>query len=329
MYHWNPLRKLRVKLNQYLIGAVCIITAVFICNIVRHLSNLYIVDNYENEALDKKTVYFAVKPYPYINMEFLLGESIVENATLLLHAKGSGLYYEVIFSSGKNDIFHGKFFSTEDFISGNRSAVVGSTTSYDNNHVYINGKDYIVKGAMAESINKALNYSVFFTEGRLDNVPVTSVFAIASQSKKDIKKTLERISNALEDRGMELQVIDYRKTQYTDFIDYHKQLIILLAGVGIILFLMNIISIAFWLMGKRGKERVWFLFGYSHIKLRLGLEYIRTLIVSLLIGIAIYILFWNHDSNVIHNIMISSMITIFMEMTSLLIALLVHKSWGD
>jgi len=329
LYRWNPLRKLRVKLNQYLIGAVCIITAVFICNIVRHLNNLYIVDNYENEALNKKTVYFAVKSYPFMNMEFLLGESIVENATLLLHAKGSGLYYEVIFSSGKNDIFHGKFFSKEDFISGNRSAVVGSATSYDNNHVYIKEKDYTVKDAMAESINKALNYSVFFTEGRLDKVTATSVFAIASQNKKDIKKTLERISKALEDRGMELQVIDYRKTQYADFIDYHQQLIILLAGLGIILFLMNIISIAFWLMGKRGKERVWFLFGYSHIKLRLGLEYIRTLIVSLFIGIAVYSLVWGKDSNAIQNIMISSMITIFMEMASLLIVLVAHKSWEE
>jgi hypothetical protein len=329
LYRWNPLRKLRVKLNQYLIGAVCIITAVFICNIVRHLNNLYIVDNYENEALNKKTVYFAVKSYPFMNMEFLLGESIVENATLLLHAKGTGLYYEVIFSSGKNDIFQGKFFSKEDFISGKRSAVVGSATSYDNNHVYIKEKDYTVKGAMAESINKALNYSVFFTEGRLDKVPATSVFAIASQNKKDIKKTLERISKALEDRGMELQVIDYRKTQYADFIDYHQQLIILLAGLGVILFLMNIISIAFWLMGKRGKERVWFLFGYSHIKLRLGLEYIRTLIVSLFIGIAVYSLVWGKDSNVIQNIMISSMITIFMEMASLLIVLVAHKSWEE
>lgn len=326
MYQWNPLRKLRVNLSQYLIGIVCIITTVFICNIVNHLSNLYILDNYENEALDKKTVYFAVKPESYVNMDFLLEENIVENATLLLHSKGSGLHYEVIFTSGKNDIFNGKFFTKEDFESGNRSAVVGFETTYDNNHIYINGNSYTVKDVIEENINKAMNYSVFYTEGRLDNILLSSTFAIASQSKKDIKKTLEGITSQLEEQGMKLEIINYRKAQYSDFIDYHRELLIIITGLAIILYLMNIVSIVFWLMSKGSKERVWYLFGYNHIKLRLGLEYIRIFIISLIIGLVLYLFVWNNNSNVIYNTIISSSIIIFMEIASLLIVLSVHKS---
>lgn len=327
MYQWNPFRRIRRNLNQYLLSIICIISIIFICNISNYLYKLYIVDYYENEALDQNTVYFAIHPLEYVDLDFLAEEDIVKDATLLLHAKGSGVYYNVIYSAGNKDVFGGSYFEKSDFSSGNKCAVVGNDVSfdYDNNSILMAEDKYWVKGRMDESVNQTTNYSVFYTEGTLNNIKVTSVFALASRNGRKIENSLERLKNELEERGMDLEVIHFRRAQYTDFINYHLEVIVVLLGMSALLLIMNVVSMIFWMIGKQRKKRVWFMVGLKHIKLRLGLEYIKIYFISYLLGIAIYLFVWNENILGYQTFAISSVIVLFMAVTSLLICGAFHK----
>lgn len=237
------------------------------------LEKAQIVSEGRNEALPSKTTeYFTVDGVERMDFSFLLNQKEMEHCTLLSHAPSTSLNYEVLFTSGEKDIFGGEYFKEDDFTNGTVSMVLGSYLEWNGHEAnevkelaLAKGKEVVRRGELALSANAAWNYSLFYTQGQIEEVDVSAVLALSSSKRKYLDLAKEALFQEISTRGGRVAYCDYKQVEYRNFFDDSKINEVLFWCVMSIMFLSECVSVYFVYLWRRPLRTVQFLFGKNRI----------------------------------------------------------------
>lgn len=251
-----------------------------------------IIADAKNEALPGGTTeYFTVTGIERMDFSFLLLLEEMEHTTLLSHRPSTGLKYEVLYTSGKKDIFGGNYFKKQDFTSGKVSMVLGCSLKEDGEEAGAIktmaasiGKEAVVLGELPPSVNAAWNYSIFYTCGRIGEMDVPPVFALSSSKAEYLKTALEAFSEEISKRGGVLELCDFRQVEYRDFFKENKIDAALFCGVLLLMFLSEWAAVYVIFLWRGSLRTVQFFLGKRRILFWESVKSLLMLVVDALCG---------------------------------------------
>lgn len=256
-----------------------------------YVDRLYQMNSFGTEAVNQNTVYFVIKDVQMLDLSELAKGEIVKNATLLQHAPGSGVEYHVLYTQGSKDIFKGKQFTEWNFNSGVPMCVLGYSAAkrYESVAVLEHG-NYPVHAVLDETVFIGFNSAVFYTDSMLSDLPVSGeIFAVASESRNNIRDSFQRLLEYLKDLGYQAEEITFSRVTFQDFLGYNDGLLLAFFGYFLFLFVIYLFLLFYWFRYKAVWCQIMWLFGEEWVKLRAVLYFCGIILAADIAGITIFL----------------------------------------
>lgn len=236
-----------------------------LCN---YLVRLELTDGYSNTPYHKDSIVFVFSAgdKDRIDLSGLEQEGFMPGSVLLKYNDGAFEWNEVIYGNGDGE--------TSGFCSGSKTAAAGADSGYAvGDTVVIDGAEYTVKEVLEEHISAAVNRGIFYSKCDLSRVPVHCAYVLTARDKDRIAGAYRELEAFGERHHFALKKLEISEAKFSDYVDYERQVAILLVILGLFSVCLNILLLFVWLRIKTPEIHVLHLLGYAHAKRRIWLEY--------------------------------------------------------
>lgn len=254
-----------------------------------HLVRLELQSSYDNTPYRKEAVLFLLSAQGTgsVDLTEAAKGSILSGCAVLRYDDESYGMYEVIYCD--QDVIGSHGLETFDFLSGEKSAVVGADSGYGiGDTVTVDGMSYSVEGILEEHISTAINTGIFYSRCDLSHVPTQEVYVLTAKDSGRIAGAYAELEELVKSKGADIRSREMARVRFSDYVNYRGVTIFLLGALGIFCIGLVYLFVNIWLRLKKPEIHVLNLLGYMHIGRKVWTEYCATWLSAFLLSLGVF-----------------------------------------
>lgn len=220
-----------------------------------------IVTNYFSSILkldnqDLSEAYFGIKSQTTIDIgqEKLLDQ--LNNCTLMQYDPDNPMEHIVLFTSGKKDLFEGKYFDMDNFYHIPSTIWYGNQVSMD-----IPSKD---DGVLLQKYNNFMvDYGSFLCKYELTNIPTDKILHMVSYDNQSLKKALKAIKGYCYILGVSYEQLDLEIVKTSNFLNKYKWTYLIFFCIFTCLLAIDIGNFYMYISASKKGRKVYYLLGIN------------------------------------------------------------------
>lgn len=303
---------------------ILIATSLFVYSTTNSIFDFYKLNTNVDGIISTNSLHCKIEGKSTVDITTLVESKEYNQINIFKETNTNALKaYEVfLLNSHFFDTYNGDIFSSDDYFSNQKKAIVGSEVHKitDINRLNINDHNYDVIGEFTNSTIASQNYIVIYCNGNDKYISTDGVF-ILDGNKKDVNKAYNFLANTLHSQGLKIQKIDVEKVSLTKLIAQSNSIFSLVVFVCVLLLLIYILLVVFWLNSQEQYIGVCNILGIPHIKIKLFFDFLKKYFVAYIIGTLISFVIYNSITHIFYVFFIIFLICTFIVCISLFIGL--------